>query len=122
MKAPFASLQHPPVVALRLPLANGLDPSGIPVRVAAGAGRRATGDSPQAIGVYDSGTIEPVLNPSGQSVRIIARNPSAQRIRGPVSNYEGDQYLSVTYDGNRSWNNSAILATRNCEKYDLLLS
>jgi hypothetical protein len=70
----------------------------------------------------DSGTIEPVLNPSGQSVRIIARNPSAQRIRGPVSNYEGDQYLSVTYDGNRSWNNSAILATRNCEKYDLLLS
>ncbi len=51
----------------------------------------------------DSGTIEPVRKPNGQGVRIIARNPSAQRIRGPVSNYEGDQYLSVTYDGNRSW-------------------
>ncbi len=51
----------------------------------------------------DSGTIDPVRKPNGQGVRIIARNPSAQRIRGPVSNYEGDQYLSVTYDGNRSW-------------------
>ncbi len=51
----------------------------------------------------DSGAIEPVRKPNGQGVRIIARNPSAQRIRGPVSNYEGDQYLSVTYDGNRSW-------------------
>jgi hypothetical protein len=55
----------------------------------------------------DSGTIEPVLKPNGQGVRIIARNPSAQRIRGPISNYD--------YDGNRSWNNEP-LATKNCEK------
>ena len=25
------------------------------------------------------------------------------RIQGPVSNYDDGQYLSVTYDGNRSW-------------------
>ena len=39
VKAPFASLQHPPEVALRLPTANGLDPSGIAVRDAARAGQ-----------------------------------------------------------------------------------
>ncbi len=39
---PFASLQHPPVVALRISASNGLDPPGIPVRVRAGAGQPST--------------------------------------------------------------------------------
>ena len=43
----FPPLQHPPVVALRLPPANGFDPPGKPVRTAAGAGRQETGDSPR---------------------------------------------------------------------------
>lgn len=51
----------------------------------------------------DSGMIESVLKPNGNSVRIIARNPSIQRIRGPVTQYDDGQYLNVTYDGNRSW-------------------
>jgi len=51
----------------------------------------------------DAGNIEAVLDPSSQSVRIIARNPSVQRIREPVSQYDDGQYLNVSYDGNRSW-------------------
>ena len=48
VKASFASLQHPPVVALRLPPANGSDPSGIPMRDATGAGQ-ASKSVPQAL-------------------------------------------------------------------------
>ncbi len=36
----------------------------------------------------DAGTIEQVLKPNGQGVRIFARNPSDQRIPGPVSSYD----------------------------------
>jgi hypothetical protein len=50
----------------------------------------------------DSGSIEQVVDPAGQNVRIIARNPSAQRIRGPVTQDDDGQYLNVSYDGNRS--------------------
>ena len=44
------SRHHPLVV--RLPTANGLDPSGISMRDATGPGWQETGDSPRAVGGF----------------------------------------------------------------------
>ena len=41
---------------------------------------------------------KPVMDPAGDTVRIIARNHSAQRIRGPIED-SPKQYLEVTFDG-----------------------
>jgi hypothetical protein len=49
------------------------------------------------------GEITPVVDPTGQTVRVTARNHSAQRIRGPVEGGSQDQYLIVAFDGHRSW-------------------
>jgi hypothetical protein len=51
----------------------------------------------------DAGEIQPVVDPDNHLVRVTVRNPSVQRIRGPVGDDVDGQYLNVTYDGNRSW-------------------
>src|SRR6056297_1934842 len=48
------------------------------------------------------GEIRPVVDPAGATVRITARNHSAQRIRGPIGD-SLQQYLQVSFDGRRSW-------------------
>ena len=74
-------------------------PGGIPQR----SGMRPGSADGYLYQLDVNGDIEPVTDPSGVPVRITARNHSAQRIRGPIEGADDDQYLVVTFDGNRSW-------------------
>ncbi|MFN7891481.1 MAG: hypothetical protein ACK5OC_14405 [Pirellula sp.] len=51
----------------------------------------------------ESGEIQPMVDASDNPVKILARNPSTQRIRGPIPSIHDDQFLIVTYDRNGSW-------------------
>ncbi len=49
------------------------------------------------------GSFERVKDPVGQDVSIVARNPSLQRVRGPLSPSDLSLFLAVNFDGNRCW-------------------
>jgi hypothetical protein len=51
----------------------------------------------------ESGEIQPMVDASDNPVRVIVRNPSTQRIRGPIPSIHDDQFLIVTYDRRGSW-------------------
>ena len=71
---------------------------GIPARSYAETGKAEC----ELYRIDSSGEIQPVLDENNEIVKIEARNHSAQRIRGPVSQ-EGEQSLRVEYDESGNW-------------------
>jgi hypothetical protein len=51
----------------------------------------------------ESGEIQAMVDASDNPVKILARNPSTQRIRGPIPSIHDDQFLLVTYDRRGAW-------------------
>ncbi len=72
--------------------------AGVPARV----GNQTGSAECELHTVGDSGEIEPVTRPGGETVQVAVRHHGLQPVRAPVDSAES-QYLGVTFDGHHSW-------------------